>query len=252
MAISAGPCRFRATSERRVASLAHSAIDERGGRSFRGQFCDSCRSRYARSCSRAGAVEWGPPWIAVDTSIWATASRFHLPRLTRWLNGAIVILILNPLSQAVWGMVGGVVIALIVTQRLRTEHALWVDVGLVVLFFVIVSALGAVLLRLFLRDEARILAGRPAFGDLGGQGRRVFDLILRLHPEQRIELTPEDDDAMRALSDIDRRAAEDTMRKKYEQLHAPEPVSDDEWADVWRDIEARTVGSTTYGETLGG
>jgi hypothetical protein len=181
--------------------------------------------------------------------------RFALPlaaRFTRWLNGAILVLIHNKVSLIAWGWGAALVTSFIVTRPARASHGLWFDIPLILLFSSLFLLLAATVAGLAKTDWlGRLVSGGPEFSDLGGPPHRFFNLILRLHGEQRLELSEDDQHVVCSISDLDTQLTEEVMRTKYDELTETEPASDDEWAGVWRNtVRARKVGPTTYGETL--
>jgi len=84
---------------------------------------------------------------------------------------------------------------------------------------------------------ARLVVGRPTFGELGGLPIRTMSAAMRARAQIKVELSERDKPLVRQFNIIQVRILHDLLKAKYEKLNRekgiPQDRIDETWPDIW-------------------
>ena len=165
-------------------------------------------------------------------------------RITGIATAATWILFANPVAVAVWGILVGVITAVVFTRPLRVGHAGWVGIVLVVVVYGVVVALGLFEVHVTRgRWFNRLVHGKPRFWPITSPGRRAMATILGCIGFMELRWKPEDEVVVNKLAKSTAAARKELYHIRYLQHYGEE-----DWEATWERMQRVEYHGVRFGE----
>jgi hypothetical protein len=201
--------------------------------------------------------------VDIDAGIGISSEVPLLDRVQRGLTFLLMVLFSNKVALFFWDFVYIIVVSVVVSHQARMHSSSMLFRAMVTILLLLAIVLwGYVLGALLWRPLVALQYGKPVFGELGGEPKRVFFTKMRCASAIKFVFQPEDVETIREFGRLDVKLLEWKLKETYRKLlerKDPDKVKDLDrlWLDAWKNqilaMGFDTVSGTyqTYGQALG-